>query len=311
MNSISLLYRDVDRLPYLHALRRCALAAGLDVRLVRHVQAGSEDWSEVLRRGEVDAIAENYWALQRFRAAGEPFVTLASAAHRWMELLLVRPGIRSLEDLRGKKVAVRLTGPQASFPKVLFARLDLLDDIELVIYSEKETGRWGHWKPVVAGDCSACFMLPSYADAALAAGLTAIASPEFAFDGAHIIPTTTEAYVAANRETVRGLVGAMFEASERIASEADWLLEIVRADCLDALREHFPLAGDAEIALFTERQRAEIAPVPIPTLEGLRNAFDVARAQYETLEGFNPLLMWDLSFARHTFAARARGGVRA
>jgi hypothetical protein len=30
---------------------------------------------------------------------------------------------------------------------------------------------------------------------------------------------------------------------------------------------------------------------------GLQNALDVARLQYEGLEHFNPLTMWDLSFA--------------
>jgi hypothetical protein len=308
--SLSLLYRDVDRLPYLHALRRCAAAGGLQVDLVRHRQTGNEDWGEVLRRGEIDAIAENYWALQRYRAAGVRFVTVASAAHRWMELLLVRSGIDALRDLRGRKVAVRMTGPQASFPKVLLGRLGLLDAVELIVYSEKETGRWGHWKPVADSACDACFILPAYSDAPLAAGLSPIPYPDFGFDGAHIIPTTTESFVARNRDVIRGLVRAMFEAGERIAADPGWLLEIVRADCVEALREHFLLADDAEIARFTERQRSEIAPLPIPTVEGLRNALEVAREQYETLEGFNPLVMWDLSFAREMLAANPSGALR-
>ena len=117
-----MLYRDVDRLPFLHGLRRCAETLGLSITLVRHQQAGKEDWGQKLRRGEVEVIAENYWALQRYRAAGVPFVTVGSSSHVWTELLLAQPGITKLADLRGKKLAARLTGPQASFPRVLLER---------------------------------------------------------------------------------------------------------------------------------------------------------------------------------------------
>ena len=203
MPNMRMLYRDVDRLPYLYGLRRCAAQRGLTIELVRHKQAGKEDWGQALRRGDVESIAENYWALQRYRAAGIPFVTVASAAHQWVEVLLARPGIRSLTDLRGKKLAVRLTGPQRSFPRVVLERAGLLDAVEIVELSENDTGRWGHWKQVADGSCDACFMLPAYADGARAAGLVEVPYGTFPFDGAHIIPTTTEAYVAAHPDNDR------------------------------------------------------------------------------------------------------------
>src|SRR6202030_1679351 len=94
------------------ALQSAARAYDLDIALVRHKQIGKEDWGEALKRGEVDAIAENYWALVRYRAAGDPFITVGSAAHWWREKLLARPGIATVADLRGKRLAVRSTGPQ-------------------------------------------------------------------------------------------------------------------------------------------------------------------------------------------------------
>lgn len=302
---LTLLYRDVDRLAYLSALRRCARPYGLDIELVRHRQVGSEDWGEKLKRGEIDAISENYWGLQRFRAAGAPFVTVASSAHWWHEQLLVRPGIESLLDLRGKRLAVRDHGPQRSFPTVLFAQLNLVDDIEQVVVDEKELGRWGVWKAVADGRCDGCFMTPAYAAPPLAAGLHEVHYPPFAFEGGHIIPTTTEAFVAENPETVRALVYAMFDANYRINSEPDWLLEVVKADCVDDLREHFTFAVDADVARFTDDVVKEIGPLPIPTLVGLRNAVEVARLQYDGLDDFNPLPMWDLSFAREALARRS------
>lgn len=306
MASLSLLYRDVDRLPYLQAVRTCAAARDLEITLVRHEQVGSEDWAEKLRRGEVDAIAENYWALQRYRAVGEPFVTVASAAHDWHELLLVKPGIRSLDDLRGKALIARQTGPQALFPEVLLKRLGLFDDVRIVVVSEKETGRWGHWQRVSNGDGDACFMLPAYADAPLAAGLREIAYPSFGFDGAHIIPTTTEKKIAEDPAPIAGLVAAMFDACELANTDPGRFLEIMRTQCLDDLREHFALADEAEIVRLGEIMRTEIDPVPIPTLEGLENSLAVAGARYPELAGYNPLLMWDLSFARRELQRRSK-----
>jgi hypothetical protein len=296
-------YRDVDRLPFLNGLSRSAQERGLDLEISRHKQVGSEDWGEALRRGEVDALAENYWGLQRYRAQGVPLVTVASAAHEWVELLLARPGIRTLEDLRGKKLAVRLTGPQRSFPRALLTSVNLVDHVEMIVYAESDTGRWGHWKKVADGSCDACFMLPSYADAAKAAGLMEIPYGSYAFDGAHIIPTTTESFIERRRDDIALLVEAMFDTCARINADPTWFRELT-VESVEALREHFPLEDDNAIDRFCAVQQAEIAPVPIPTPQGLTHAYDVAVLQYPEITGFNPMLMWDLSFARAAYAKR-------
>jgi len=305
---IRLLYRDVDRLPYLYALVRTARAYDVEIELVRHVQAGSEDWGERLKRGEIDAISENYWGLQRFRSAGAPFITVASSAHAWLEWLLVRPGINSLDDLRGKKLAVRDTGPQRSFPTVVLRQLGLIDAVEQVLVTEKAEGRWGNWKAVVDGRCDAAFIQPAYGDPGLAAGLHPIDYIPFAFEGGYIIPTLMEDYVAANPDTVRGLVFGMFDACRRAKTEPGWLLEVTRAEALDELAEHFSFSNDAAVERFVMHQIDEIAEIPIPTLQGLSNALEIVKVQFpgQVTDDFNPLVMWDLSFAREALARREK-----
>jgi ABC-type nitrate/sulfonate/bicarbonate transport system substrate-binding protein len=302
---LSMLHRDVDRLPYLIALKRMASERGLDIEIRRHQQSGAEDWGENLRSGAVDLIAENSWALQRYRAKGVPFVSLASAAHEWQEILVARDGIKTLADLRGKKLAVRLTGPQASFPKVLLDRVGLAGQVEFVVFSEKETGRWGHWKKVADGTCDACFMLPSYIAPAYAAGLQDVPYPVFAFDGAHIVPTTTEAFVAANRTTIRTLVESMFDTNARVNADPDFFRDCT-AEAREGLLEHFTFDDAPAFAQFCAAQRAEIAPLPIPTAHGIANAYDVAVPQFPDVAGFNSLEMWDLSFAREILNERQK-----
>jgi ABC-type nitrate/sulfonate/bicarbonate transport system substrate-binding protein len=305
MLSICLVYRDVDRLPYLYAVQTCARADGLAIALERHVQSGPEDWGERLKRGEVDALAENYWGLQRLRAAGAPFVTVAAGAQTLLEYLMVRPEVKTLDDLRGKKIIIRNHGPQFTSPAVILAQLGLRNDVELV--QETETERWGHWKEVADGTGDACFMTPLYAEPAFAAGLQALDYPTspFPFVGGLIVPTLTESYVAANEDTVGKLVRAMFAACRRISADPAWLFDIVRTRCLEALREHFTFRNDDDVARFARTYQSEVAPDAYPTLPGLQNALEVARLQYTGLDDFNPLTMWDLSFANRALRGAA------
>lgn len=298
-----LLYRDVDRIPYLLAVQDAARSRGLEIELVRHRQAGPEDWGEKLKRGEVDAIAENYWALVRYRAAGDPFVTVAAASHWWRERLLARPGINAIGDLKGKRLAVRSTGPQPWFPNVFFKQLGMDGQIEYVIVPEAETGRFGLWKRVVAGDCDACYVSTLYVDPPLHAGLHDIPIPPWPFEGGHIVPTTTEAYAAEHAPAVQALVDAMFDACERCVNDDAYMPELVRRGA-DLLREYNTLESDADFTRVAAILREEIGPVPIPTLKGIQNAIDLVAERFPELAGFDPLIMWDLSFARKALAAR-------
>ncbi len=300
-----LLYRDVDRLPYLLVLQRAARARGLDLELVRHQQIAKEDWGESLKRGDVDAIAENYWALVRYRAAGDPFVTVASASNSWDEIFFVRPDVRSVNDLKGKVMATRSTGPQQWFPYVFLDRMGLRDDVEVVVVPESEVGRMAYWKRVAEGDCAGCFVPPLYDDGPRAAGLRELAYPRYAFNGGHIIPTTTEAYIHDNRAAVQSLVSAMFDACAHLNASLDNMVAAVR-ESIDDLREHFTLSNDADILRLSTMFQSEIAPVPIPTVDGLRNALDIIRVRFPDLRDFDPLIMWDLSFARAALHERSR-----
>jgi hypothetical protein len=304
VHSLRLLYRDVDRIPYLLALQSAARAYDLNLELVRHKQIGKEDWGEALKRGEVDAIAENYWALVRYRAAGDPFITVGSASHWWREKLLARPGIATVADLRGKRLAVRSTGPQTWFPTVFLDQAGLAGHVTLVTIPEAETGRFGLWKAVVSGSCDACFISTLYVEPAFGAGLQEVSYAPFPFEGGHVVPTTTEAFAAEHPEAVGGLVEAMFDACQRLVTRDDYMLECVRLG-MGLLEENVSLSSEPEILRTAAVLREEIGPVPIPTSRGIQNALDIVVARFPDLDGFNPLLMWDLSFARKALSKRA------
>lgn len=295
------LYHDVDRLPYLLLIRDHARRYGLTLRFEEHTRSGNEDWAETLRREETDFIAESYWRLQRYRADGAPFVALASGNHEMKELLLARPPIAALGDLRGKRLAVRGTGPQTVFPRVFFRNLGW-DDVELVTYSEKDTGRWGHWRHVVNGDCDACFVAPLYADEPLALGLVPIGFPPFGFEGGHVTITTTEALLARKRPAFAALVRAMFDAAAAAQNDQHALDATVR-EARDALGEHFDVSSEEKLLRISRLLRGEVWEPPVPTTAGIENARLLAAEQYPELTRFNPLIMWDFSLAREAIAS--------
>src|SRR5262245_44176057 len=157
MSTLNVLYRDTDRIPYLFTLRETAKRQGLDLNFVRSSPA-NPGWADKLEKGDVDFIAENYWGLQAFRARGTPFITVASIVNRMTEMLLANDSVRSVDDLRGKKFAVRGGGPQLFLPGLWLKDLGLDRVVEQVVIPDSEVGRWGHWKKVANGECAACFM---------------------------------------------------------------------------------------------------------------------------------------------------------
>jgi hypothetical protein len=50
--------------------------------------------------------------------------------------------------------------------------------------------------------------------------------------------------------------------------------------------------------------RDELSEQPIPTLDGIANTRRMAVVRMPELKDFNPLVMWDLSFARAALARR-------
>lgn len=308
MSTLRVMYRDVDRTPYLFVLRDSARRLGLDLDIVKNVRspktgATGEEWGELLEREEVDFLAENYWGLQSYRHRGVPFVTVAGNVNQWNEKLLVSPSITCVDDLDGKRLAGRPTGPAALFPTMWLEDLGMT--MEQIVIPEKETGRWGHWKAVASGDCDACFMSSLYMRPALEEGLHVLELEHYPFAGGNVSLTTTEHIAATKREAVQTLVDAMFATNDVFRTDGDTVVRIIRDEAADLLREHFTV-GTGFAEWLYPLLREELAKYPIPPAAGVHNAHRIRFSTNPELRDFNPMLMWDLSFARTSMASRTR-----
>jgi hypothetical protein len=270
--------------------------------------ARSPEWSERLEREDVDVITDNYWRLQVDRARGLPYVSIATASNVWPERLFVHPSIKAIEDLRGKRFAVRPAGPQLLFPSMWLKDAGLFDDVEQVVCPESETGRWGHWKKVASGECQACFITDLYVDGPLRGGLVELPCARYPFADGYITLTTTEGLVERKRGELQILVNAAFEASRLFQSEPAAVLDIMREESKPLLQEHFDIPDDEALERIYRRLVDGFDPVPIPTAEGIINAHRLQLDSVPEMRDFNPLAMWDLSFAR--MAMRRAGDTR-
>lgn len=307
MSDLVVMYRDVDRTPYLFVLRDRARTLGLNLEIVRNQRspksgATGEEWGELLEHEEIDFLAENYWGLQSYRLRGVPFVAVAGNTDRWTDMLFVGPGITRVEDLAGKRMAVRPTGPGAVFPNMWLEDLGMT--MELVTIPEKQTGRWGHWKVVASGEFDACLMSEIYAEPALAAGLHEVPIAYYPFAGGNVSMTTTEHIAATKRDAVQALVDAMFLTNDAFRTDPATVQRIIRDEAAELLGEHFTLQPGFE-KRFHEMLRDELAEIPVPTAAGINNAQRIRFSTNPELRALNPVLMWDLSFARAALAKRA------
>jgi ABC-type nitrate/sulfonate/bicarbonate transport system substrate-binding protein len=299
MSTIRILYRDYDRAPYLYTLQACAKRLGIDVILTKAELGGR--FPEFLLDGSTDFLAENYWQLQALRAKGQPLVSVATAVSILNEKLFVHPSIRTINELRGKKLAIRGLGPSQLIPGLWLKDHGLADDVEGVTISEDEVGRWGQWKTVVTGECHGTFVTNFYQDEPRKAGLKELDAEPYGFIG-NVTLTTIENFAAARRDDVQKLVEAAFEASRLFKHDPAAALDI----CMNEPAMLLKVESRAAMERIYGILRAELSEQPIPTPEGIANTRRMALPRMPELKDFNPLLMWNLSFARE--AARKRAG---
>ena len=297
MPPLKLLYRDVDRTPYLYALKFAAERHGLQIDVER---PEGREYGDLLARGEADVLAENYYGLQTFAAKGAPFVSVTTSVTWLNELLLVPPGITSMDDLAGKRFALRGVGSSELISRLWLADTGLDRTMEPVVFKEAEVGRWGQWNKVVSGDCHACLVTNMYADPALAAGLTPLPIEPFGYMG-NVTLTTSRDVIAARRTDIELLVRAAFDAHTLFKTDRATTLEIMGGEP----RRLMKIESDAVVERLYEIIRDELSDRPVPSVEGLRNMRRMALPASPELADFNPLLMWDLSFAHDVIAATA------
>jgi ABC-type nitrate/sulfonate/bicarbonate transport system substrate-binding protein len=251
---------------------------------------------ESLKNGHVDLISGNHHNLYvRNARNGEDFVHLAQPTNNWTEnKLVVKPEIRSVQDLKGKKIAADKLTSHAGLNIWLFLKQAGLDadrgDVELVEFPGSSEERW---KRVVSGEFDGTFVtIPHDARAAKA--------------GAHVIEvaaipmirgvtlTTTTSFVKSHTDEMRQMTKGLVDAIHFFLTRKQETLEILKEHATPILK----LQSDEEVERLYGEWAQSLERKPYPNLAAISNVFQLAVRRDPDIAGYNPLALWNTHFVR-------------
>ena len=266
-----------------------SLAVNTSPQLVR------EKAVEALRNGHVDLISGNHHNLYVRNAKGEDFVHLAQAGNNWTEnRLVVAHGIRSVIDLKGKKVAVDKLTSHAGLNVWLFLRQEGLDadrgDVDLVELRGPAEERW---KRVLSGEFAGTFVTLPHDTRAERAGAHVIrvrAMPMIR----GVTLTTTMSFVKNHEAKIRLLIRGFVDAIHFFITRKQETLEILKEHASPILH----LQSDEEVETLYEEWAHSLERKPYPAIEAIANVFQLAVRRNPEIASFNPLALWDSHYVR-------------
>ena len=225
---------------------------------------------------------------------GAKIIYLAQASNYWPDRLVANPEINSLKDLKGKKIAVLAKGDH---PELIVRQRfrDVGLDIEKDNIEEVEVEKINMmkaYKMVLEREVSAAFMLPPFDYKAKKDGLKVIELSPFPQIWGVTLATTSD-FADKNEETVMNVLKAFVDAIHYFITEKERTLEILSKELRDALE----LEGDAIEHLYKETVKT-LEKKPYPTLDAIRNLYNLTLVAYPEIKVINPLMLWDLHFLR-------------
>jgi ABC-type nitrate/sulfonate/bicarbonate transport system substrate-binding protein len=265
------------------------LAVNTSPQLVR------EKAVEALRNGHVDLISGNHHNLYVRNAKGEDFVHLAQAGNNWTEnRLVVAHGIRSVIDLKGKKVVVDKLTSHSGLNVWLFLRQEGLDadrgDVDLVELRGPAEERW---KRVLSGEFAGTFVtLPhdTRAERAAAHVIRVRAMPMIR----GVTLTTTMSFVKNHEAKIRLLIRGFVDAIHFFITRKQETLEILKEHASPILHLH----SDEEVETLYEEWAHSLERKPYPSIEAIANVLQLAVRRNPEIASFNPLALWNSHYVR-------------
>jgi len=290
MRNIRLAYRDHDRTPVIYCIKAMAERHyGVTVEIVKIEEQAA--FEAALFQRHCDVIIEHIEYLHTEAAKGQKIMLFcAPQVQRGLRLVVPR-SFDSLDDLRGKSMAVRDLGRPHRITLWL-RKVGLEKEVGIIIVTDKEIGRWKQWQKVVSGDCAACFVAPIYLPEALAAGLKVFPATEAEVVSLFAQACTAE-FGAQNSALLKDYIKAVIHAVALLIYRRDEAMEIISQEPMRLMKITNPTELRRQVDSIAELLQVK----PYPTLEAIMNTNDIAAEEYgPTVE--NPLTLWDLHWVK-------------
>jgi ABC-type nitrate/sulfonate/bicarbonate transport system substrate-binding protein len=294
MNELKIIYRSESHAPFWVLAEQAGIWERHGFRVNTSPELGRERAVEALRNGHVDLISGNHHNLYARRAKNrEDFVHLAQLGNRWTENhLIVTDAIKSVQDLRGKQIAVDSKDSHAGLNVWLFMHQEGLDldkgDYNLVETHAKTDKRC---KGVLAGEFDAAFVDLPHNLRALREGAREITvRPMPMIRGVTL--TTTMAWVKSHEEETRALIRGTVEAVHFFLTQPEKTKRIMKESTVLGLH------NDQEADALYDSWSSFLERKLYPTTEAINNVFALAARLKPEIADLNPLIMWNTHYLR-------------
>ena len=294
MRELKIIYRSESHAPFWVLAERAGIWENHDLRVNTSPELGRERAVEALKNGHVDLISGNHHNLYARRAKNrEDFVHLAQLGNRWTENhLIVTDAIKSVQDLRGKQIAVDSKNSHAGLNLWLFMRQEGLDlDKGDYNFVETHASTDKRCKGVLAGEFDAAFVDLPHNLRALREGAQEITvRPMPMIRGVTL--TTTMAWVKSHEEETRLLIRGTVEAVHFFLTQPEKTKHIMKESTILGLH------NDGEADALYDSWSSFLERKLYPTTEAINNVFALAARLKPEIADLNPLVMWNTHYLR-------------
>ena len=301
IRQLALLASDSSHLPLLTVFKESGVTQKYGIEIELDVVGGAKaptmaHRTSLIFAGEIDFVSGLHHETYRARARGEKrLVYLAQTQNHWDDRLVVAPGIRSLEDLRGRRIVCHSKAPcvTGNFTTIL-KQMGFQDDEIRVEPIESMSGNLRFYvDQVAAGEASAALVDMPFDLYGINRGLKILDLPDRPVIHNTTILTTTD-YIRENRDAVIQFLKALIDAIHFFKTKPAEVAQILRKN----LSRRYALNEEAYYTHLQREWAKLLLAKPYPLPAAIQNVFELDAAQDPNMGGISPMEPWDLHYLR-------------
>ncbi len=278
---------------------------GIDME-ARYIPSGEMDHDSVdqhMKEGTLNLIFGYHHIpyVARAKKGTVKYTSVASISNKCPDVICVKPSIKSLKDLRGKRIAVQGYHPRSTVWRLLNLEGISVEDGEVEFMKRPASGAVyeGMLGQLKNGEADAAFLQPPYDKRAQEAGFVALEETRFFPNIMGATLTMTGDFAKNNPATVEKLIKAMIYGI--------WFLKTHPDECLSIItrvaRETEGKKIDDEYFHYAFRRQIEILESkPYPTALAIYHIHEQAvylHPEISNLKDLNPISVWDTHWVRN------------
>jgi ABC-type nitrate/sulfonate/bicarbonate transport system substrate-binding protein len=301
MRTLDLLASDSSHLPFLFVFTESKVLEKYGYEIDLHIVGGAKaptmaHRAKLALAGEIDFLSGLHHETYRERAKGEKRLTyLAQAQNHWDDRLVASPEIKSIQDLKGKKIITHSKAPCVSGNlRAVLVECGLApEDIDIQAV-DSSSGRFLEFvEDITSGKAAAALVDMPFDLYGIKQGLKVVPLPE-----RPVIHNTTllasSDYIQENEETVLAFLKGFIEALHFFKTEPAKVVPILKTN----LRKRYALEED-EYYEHLQREWAKLLSVkPYPLASAIQNVYDLDVGKDPKMRHIGPMEPWDLHYLR-------------